>query len=160
MDVTALISSLSATAELGKLIVNERDGQKLAALQRDLNEKILAAQSQLSAVLGTVIEQQRLIPQLEARIKELEAEIAEKGQYNLVKVGTIGCFYAYEYSSKDRKISGPEPVDHLLCQPCFDSGKKVVLTGDGKGYWACPSCKHSGITQPRPKPPSKRVVRY
>ncbi len=49
-------------------------------------------------------------------------------------------------SPSRRQRSGPRrrEVAHFLCQPCFDGGKKVVLAGNGDGYWWCPVCKHGG----------------
>lgn len=143
MDITALASSLSATFELGKLIVNERDTNKLSALQHELSEKIIDAQTQLSQVLGTVIEQQRHIPVLEERIRELEREAAEKERYVLDRVGNIGDFFVYRL----RAEAEDGEVDHFLCQPCFDAGKKGVLVRNHIHYLSCPLCNHGAYLE-------------
>ena len=148
MDVTTLVSSLAAAADLSRLVINERDRQKLAGLQIELSEKILTAQTQLSQLLGTVIDQQRLIPALEKRIRDLEHAAAEKERYELAKVGSVGPFFAYRQRETADDGDGAREVDHFLCQPCFDSGKKAVLTGNGSGYWGCPVCKHGASTEP------------
>lgn len=149
MDVNALISSLTSIGTIGKALIDERDSQKLATLKSDLTNKIIEAQSQFMQLHSTVIEQQRSILTLEQRIRDLEAAGAEKARYQLTKLGTDREFFVYALRSESELPEGTGEVAHFLCQPCFDAGKKVVLTGNGEGYWGCPVCRHGAQTTPR-----------
>lgn len=141
MDIPALLSSANALAHLGGLLVKERDSQKAAAIQIDFTNKLMEMQAKLSELLGTVIEQQRLIPTLEQRIRELQAQATEKSRYVLAKVGIEREFFAYRLRPAAELEERSDEVEHLLCQPCFDAGKKAVLIGNGEGFWHCPLCK-------------------
>jgi hypothetical protein len=152
MDISALLANLASAAQLVPLLIDERDRQKAASIQVDLTNKLTEAQAQLVQVLGAVIEQQRLVPVLEQRIRELEAQVAQKGRYLLAKVGTQGQFFAYRPSPVAELEQSLSEVEHFLCQPCFDAGKKVVLVGNGDGYWHCPVCKHGAQTSPEENP--------
>ncbi|MCB7560510.1 MULTISPECIES: hypothetical protein [Klebsiella] len=160
MDVNALLSSLTSIGTIGKALIDERDRQKLASLQIDLSNKIIEAQSELAQVLGTVIEQQRLIPVLEQRIRELEAADAEKASYQLSKLGTVGEFFAYALRADAEPLKGRCETPHFLCQPCFDTGKKAVLIGNGDGYWECPVCHAGAQVTPRTPVPFRTGRRY
>ncbi|HBC7499301.1 TPA: hypothetical protein ACX381_001486 [Klebsiella pneumoniae] len=148
MDVNALLSSLTSIGAIGKALLDERDSQKLATLKGDLSNKIIEAQSQFMQLHSTVIEQQRFILTLEERIRELEATSAEKARYQLTKLGTQREFFAYALRPDSELPQGTGEVAHFLCQPCFDAGKKVVLTGNGEGYWKCPVCNLGAQTTP------------
>lgn len=148
MDVNALISSLTSIGTIGKALIDERDSQKLATLKSDLTNKIIEAQSQFMQLHSTVIEQQRSILTLEQRIRELEAAGAEKARYQLTKLGTDGEFFAYALRPESELPEGTGEVAHFLCQPCFDAGKKVVLAGNGDGYWRCHICNHGAQVTP------------
>ncbi|WP_074030574.1 hypothetical protein [Serratia fonticola] len=148
MDFGALIRSVTSIGQIGKALVDERDRQKLATLQIDLSNKIIETQTQILQLLGTVVEQERLIPVLEKRIRELEASDAEKARYQLTKLGSLREFFAYSLRLDTEPLEGTGEVKHFLCQPCFDAGKKVVLTGNGEGYWSCPACRHGAQVEP------------
>ena len=158
MDIPALLSSVSTLTHLSGLLVKERDSQKAAAIQIDFTNKLMEMQTKLSEVLGTVIEQQRLVPVLEQRIRELEAQAAEKGRYVLAKVGTEREFFAYRSRPVAELDEGSAEVEHFLCQPCFDSGKKVVMNSNGDGYWHCPGCRHGAQVQ-ETSPIARRAAR-
>lgn len=141
MDVTTLTASFAGVTELVSLMVSERDRQKLATLQSDLTAKIISTQSELTKVLGTIIEQERKIHALEQRNRDLESAAAERGRYKLTKMGEKVEFYAYQLCESTDVIDGSGEVGHFLCQPCFDAGKKAVLVGNGEGYFSCPICR-------------------
>lgn len=144
----SILSCLSSAAHLGSLLVNERDREKAAAIQIEFSNKLIEAQAKLSELLGTIIEQQRLIPVLEQEIRDLKAKAAEKGRYELAKLGTDREFFVYRLRPPSELEERSREVEHFLCQPCFDAGKKVVLSGNGGGYWECPICKHGAQTTP------------
>lgn len=159
MDISALVSSISAIGELGKLLINERDRQKAATIQIDLSNKIIESQTQLLQLLGTVVEQQRLIPVLEQRVRELEADHTEKARYQLTKLGSCREFFVYSLRPQAEPLEGIREVEHFLCQPCFDAGNKVLLTGNGEGYWFCPVCKHGAQVEPDNAPTYRSIGR-
>ncbi len=159
MDINALISSLTSIGSIGKALIDERDRQKLATLQIDLSNKIIESQAQLLQLLGTVVEQQRLIPVLEQRIRELEADHTEKARYQLAKLGSRREFFVYSLRTDAESLEGVSEVEHFLCQPCFDAGKKVLLTGNGEGYWFCPVCKHGAQVEPDSSPSFQSIGR-
>lgn len=142
MDVSTGLASFSALKEIAGLLVNERDRQKAAAIQIEFTNKLIEAQAHLTQLLGTVIDQQGRIGALEQRVRDMQACEAEKARYVLSKVGTEREFFAYRLRAAAELQEGCGEVDHFLCQPCFDGGKKVVLSGNGSGYWECPACKH------------------
>lgn len=152
MDVPTLLSGIgggiTVLKDLGMALLDERDRQKAAAIHIDFTNKLIGLQSELMQALSAVIDQQRLIPVLEQRIRDLETESAEKSRYELAKLGTEGDFFVYRLRSASEANEGIGEVAHFLCQPCFDADKKVVLVGNGDGYWHCPVCKHGFQTEP------------
>jgi hypothetical protein len=133
---------------LGGLLVKERNREKAVSIQIDFSNKLIEVQAKLSELLGTVIEQQRLIPVLEQRIRNMEAQAAEKQRYVLAKVGSEGEFFAYRLRPPAELKERADEAPHFLCQPCFDAGQKAVLIGNGEGYWECPVCKVGAQTTP------------
>lgn len=146
MDVSTGIASLQGLAHLAGLLVNERDRQKAAAIQIEFSNKLIEAQTHLAQLLGTVIDQQGRIGALEQRLRDMEAAQAEKERYVLAKVGTEREFFAYALRDPAELQERRAEVAHFACQPCFEGGKKVVLSGNGDGYWECPVCKHGAQT--------------
>lgn len=142
MDVSTGIASLRGLVEIGGLLVNERDRQKAAAIQIDFTNKVIEAQTHLLELLGTVISQQGQIGALEKRCRDMEAAQAEKERYVLAKLGTEREFFAYRLRPSAELVERAGEVEHFVCQPCFEAGKKVVLSGNGDGYWECPVCKN------------------
>jgi hypothetical protein len=146
MDFSTGIASLQGLANLVGLLVNERDSQKAAAIQIEFSNKLIEAQAHLAQLLGTVIDQQGRIGALEQRVRDMEAVQAEKERYVLAKVGTEREFFAYALRDAAELKERRTEVAHFACQPCFELGKKVVLSGNGSGYWECPACKHGAQT--------------
>ncbi len=112
MDIPLLLSSLNAARQLTGLLVDERDRQKAAALQIDLTEKIIQAQTQIGEVLASVMEKNATIQALTDRNRELEAVQMERDRYKLAKLGSVGEFFAYQLRAatelKDRAdVSAP-----------------------------------------------------
>lgn len=140
MDASSLISSVGSAAELARLLINERDRHKAAAIQTDLLAKLVEAQLQLSQVLGTIIEKDGRIQVLAERVRELEAEQGEKARYQLAKIGTFGDIFAYRLRASAELSERADEPPHFLCQPCFDLGKKSVLQV-GEYSAICPICK-------------------
>lgn len=146
MEFASAIASFSALKDLGAALIGERDRQKAAAIEVEFNKQLIEAQTHLAQLLGTVIDQQGRIGTLEKRVRDMEAAQAEKERYVLAKVGTEREFFAYRLRDPAELTERVDEVEHFICQPCFETGKKVVLSGNGDGYWECPACKHGAQT--------------
>ena len=157
MDASLLISSVSSAVELGKLLVNERDRQKAAAIQVDLTDKLIQAQAHVSQILGAVIEKDGRIQALVERVRELEAQQGERARYKLAKLGTAGEVFAYQLRPAPELVERTDEPTHFLCQPCFDAGKKSVLQV-GLLYAKCSLCNTTVATAPPPPRPQRRVI--
>lgn len=142
MEIGAAITAFSALKDLAVGLLGERDRQKAAAIEVEFTNKLIEAQSHLTQLLGTVIEQQGRIGALEQRLRDMQAAQTEKERYALAKLGAGREFFAYRLRPGAELEQGGGEVAHFVCQPCFDGGKKVVLSGNGEGYWWCPACKH------------------
>jgi len=144
MDISAMLSLLSSAKDLGGLLIAERDAQKAAVIKAELTEKILEAQAQFAQVLGAVIEKDAAIARLAQRVSELEAAQSEKDRYELAMLEPSGNAFAYRLRpAAELSERQAEPV-HFLCQPCFDLGRKSVLTRSdfyGRYVFKCSGCK-------------------
>ena len=159
MEIGSAIAAFSALKDLGAALIGERDRQKAAAIEVEFNKQLIEAQTQLAELLGTVIDQQGRVGALEQRVRDVEAAQAEKERYVLAKVGNQGEFFAYRLRDATELTERVSEVPHLVCQPCFEVGKKIVLTGNGSGYWSCSSCKHGAHTEPSNFSPGSPVRR-
>ena len=74
MDIPLLLSSLNASKNLVGSLVDERDRQKVAAIQIDLTNKLIEAQSQISEILAAVIEKDGLIKTLSESNRHLQSQ--------------------------------------------------------------------------------------
>ncbi|GHU37802.1 hypothetical protein AGMMS50256_36210 [Betaproteobacteria bacterium] len=148
MDIPLILGLLSSAKDIAGTMLDIRDSQKLATVQIDLTNKIIEAQIQLSQVLAAIIEKDRLIQTLAERNRVLEAEQNEKARYQLCKLGTVRDFFAYRLRPASELTERVDEPPHFLCQPCFDAGKKIILIGNGDGYWHCPVCKIGAQTTP------------
>lgn len=142
MDVSLLISSISSAMELGRLLVNERDRQKAAAIEVNLTDKLIQAQALVSQVLGAIIEKDGLVQVLSERVRELETQQSERARYELAKLGVVGEQFAYRLRPAAELAERNNEPPHFLCQPCFDAGKKSVLRV-ASDYARCALCKTS-----------------
>lgn len=148
IEIGGAIAAFSALKDLGSGLINERDRQKAAAIQVDFTNQLIEAQAHLTQLLGTIVSQQGQIGALEKHVRDMEAAKAEKERYVLTKMGTEGEFFAYRLRAAAELSERVDEISHFVCQPCFEAGKKVVLSGNGDGYWWCPICKHGAQTSP------------
>lgn len=140
MDFSTALSNLSGAAELVKLLVNERDRQKLASIQIDLTEKITHTQIQLAEVLSSIVEKDRFIQSLTERVRKLEGEEREKERYRLTEVGSVGQFLAYALRPAAEVVERSDEPAHFICQPCFDIRQQKSILRFIGSYCTCPSC--------------------
>ena len=152
--VSAIASTIGSCLPLVNALIAERDRLKAAAIQLDLTERLLKAQTDLAQILGAIVEKEGLIQSLAERNRELEAQQRERERYVLAKLGVVGDFYAYRLRPRSELLERADEPDHFLCQPCFDAGKKVVLN-IGHGIAHCPLCKHSVAVEPQ-RPAGRR----
>ena len=144
MDIGIINSGLSALTSLRLIVdglVDGRDTVKLNAVKLDLTNHILEAQGKLFDAREVLFKQNTTIEKLTKRIAELEAYRADKVRYQLVRLGNRGEFFAYKLRPSADLEERQDEAPHFCCQPCFDAGNKVVLIGNGEGYWNCPICK-------------------
>ena len=129
-----------AIADIGCAMVQERDRQKLAALQIDLTGKIIDLQTKLLEIQSAVILEREAMLRAQKRLCELESHEREKARYQLAKLGTVGNFFAYRLRPQCERLEEVAQPDHFVCQLCFDDGKiSVLLVGDDLAV--CPRCK-------------------
>lgn len=156
-EIGASIATFSTLKNISVALINERDRQKAAAIQIEFTGKLIELQAHVQQLLGTIIEKQGLIATFEQRVRDLETSSAEKARYVLANLGTEREFFAYRLRPSAELIERADEVEHFACQPCLQLGKKIVLSGNGDGYWECPVCKHGGQTTPTT--PSSRTTR-
>lgn len=142
MDASTGLAIFQAAFHLAGLLVDERDRQKAAAIQIELTDKLMQAQAAFGELLAADTAQKRLIAALEDRMRELQAQVAQKQRYVLAELGTGGQFFVYRPCPGPESEQGVAEVAHFACQPCFEGGKLHVLRHNGGGYWWCPVCKH------------------
>ncbi|MCW5650517.1 MAG: hypothetical protein KIS62_12290 [Ramlibacter sp.] len=147
-EIGAAVAAFSAVKDLGVALVGERDRQKATAIEVEFTNKLIEAQSHLTQLLGTVIDQQGHIATLEKRLREMETSRAEKERYVLAKLGVGREFFAYRLRGDGKDPQGLGEVDHFICQPCLEGDKKVVLNFNGDGYCFCPVCGHGAQVAP------------
>ena len=141
-SIASAITSVGAALDMGRNLVGMRDAHITAAVAREFGEKLAAAQAHLLQIGAAANEQQGQISVLAERVRELEAHAAEKDRYRLAKLGVEREFFAYRLRPAAELVERADEVGHFVCQPCFESNKKVVLSGNGDGYWECPVCRH------------------
>ncbi|WP_280190339.1 hypothetical protein [Delftia sp. PS-11] len=159
MDIAALVTTVTGSIELGRLLVKERDSQKAALIESQLTEKLTQVQIQLSQVLGAVIEKDGLIQALSERVRTLEADQRERARYRLSKVGSVGDFHAYALRSSTELEEHADEPSHYLCQPCLDIRKHKSILRITSGTANCDACKRYVRIEPSPNTPAPRRQR-
>lgn len=145
MDTSALISSVGGVVELARLLVDERDRQKAAAIKLDFTNKLIEVQAQVLQVQDAIVEKDRLLHALAERNRELESHESERLRYQLREVGTRGGGFAYQLRPAAELPERSDEPTHFVCQSCFDVRKhKSVLKRVRRPApsLACPNCKN------------------
>ena len=133
--VSEIITGLGAFKTMLDMAKGLKDMNDASVRNRaviELQEKILAAREQQSALAERVSE-------LEKEVASYETWDAEKQRYELTDFGS-GTF---AYLLKPDMSSG-EP-EHRLCAACYQKGHKSILqfrnqTATRQGKYACPTC--------------------
>ncbi|MNM21179.1 hypothetical protein D3C81_315370 [compost metagenome] len=132
MDLASIGTAFTAIDLIRKGLsaaIDVRDFNQAAAELSKLNEALLSAQTALLAQNGALFDLQREKFETAEKLRKLEEALAERGRYSLVEVTTGGFAYRVNLAPQQGGASEPgstEPV-HYICQPCFDTGKKVIL---------------------------------
>ncbi len=119
--------------DVAKGLKNMNDAAVRNAAVIELQEHILTAQEQQSALVEEIRD-------LKTRMAELEAWDAEKQRYKLHDFGGE----TFAYILKEEESNG-EPM-HRICAPCYQKGHKSILQFRAQNAWrqdkyACPACK-------------------
>ncbi|KQM79835.1 hypothetical protein [Xylophilus sp. Leaf220] len=146
--ITGTLSLLKGAQELGTAAIATRDAQKLTAAVTEINGKLLETQQALFSISTQAFELGQQNQKLHLEKQELQAAAHQRARYTLAEVAPGN--FAYRLKSADSlKPGDAEPV-HLVCQPCFDQGSKVVLmrtfrssdtTRNYHAIWLCSACK-------------------
>ena len=148
MDLSSITTAFTAIDLVRRGLsaaIEVRDFNQAAAELAKLNEALLSAQAALLAQNGALFELQREKFETAEKLRKMEEALAERGRYSLVEVTPGGFAYRVNLAPQQGGASEPgstEPV-HYLCQPCFDTGKKIVLQRHaqfGSVHIRCSSC--------------------
>ena len=93
----------------------------------ELQEKILAAREQQSALLEQISD-------LEKQVAGFEKWETEKKRYYLQEIYPGNFAYAINENAR-----GAEPT-HLICTTCYEGGKKSILQKSSAVHLSCPVC--------------------
>lgn len=114
-EALASLSVFKSMLDMAKGLKDINDATIRNAAVIELQEKILAAQMQQTALVDHV-------GKLEKEVAELKAWDADKERYQLTEIGYEGTF---AYSLK-KGMEASEP-DHKLCANCYNQGQKSIL---------------------------------
>lgn len=139
--ISATVVALNAAKDIAKAAVGIRDFNALAATVSQLNEQILKAQDSLFSHQSQLIALQKELGETKERLRLAEKVLEDRGRYELVEL-SIGVFVYRNKVDDGEALAG---ALHLLCQPCFDAGRKAVLmrdeSADGSISHVCPLCR-------------------
>jgi len=144
MDIAVALANLGAAHTIVKGLIDLRDRQKLAAVQADLTERLLEAQTHLVELVGMLAEKTALAAELQERVRHLERHQLEHGRYELSEIAP-GRDLAYRLKPPGALTERTDEPPHFLCQPCLDiPGHKAILRLTvvwGTDTFTCPACK-------------------
>lgn len=137
--MSALTSSLKATADIAKLIVGIRDEQMIREKAVELTTVIMSAQSGALAAQTAQFELIDRIRNLEQQVKDLEDWNLERQRYQLKEVAPA----VFAYVTKPGMENG-EP-SHGICAACYQRGRKSLLQQETRDpgrvhYAVCHDC--------------------
>lgn len=138
--ITSSLSSLAALADLGKSAIGVRDAAQVTTIVAQMNDKVLAVQNNLYRHQAELMELQQKFHEAQLKIRDMEAREGERDRYELHEP------YRGSFVYRLKGTINGEP-SHMLCQTCFDTGRKSILQGDSSHVF----CKPCGaVIQVRP----------
>jgi hypothetical protein len=157
MDMASIGIAFTALDTIRKGLgaaIELRDFNKAATELAKLNEALISAQTALLAQNTALFDLQQEKFETAEKLRKAEESLAERGRYSLFEL-TSGN-YAYRVNVAPQQSGSSEPGSsepmHYLCQPCFDSGRKVVLQRQcalGSIHARCPACTNEVDTGER-----------
>lgn len=134
--ISGSLSSLATLVELGKAAVGLRDATQVTTIVAQMNDQVLAVQVNLYRHQAELMELQQKYHAAQQELRDLRAKESERSRYELVEPFSGTFVYQLKNSV------GGEP-SHMLCQVCFDAGKKSILQNGNGSYIHCRLCKQA-----------------
>jgi hypothetical protein len=134
--ISATVVALNAAKDIAKAAVGIRDFNALASTVSQLNEQILKAQDSLFSHQSQLIALQEELRETKERLRLAEKVLEDRGRYELVELSR-GVFVYRNKVGDGEALAG---ALHLLCQPCFDAGRKAVLMREETACAICHVC--------------------
>ena len=113
-ELLAGLGAFKAMFDLAKGLKDVSDATARNAIAIELQEKILTAQAEQSALIERVGE-------LETQVAEFEAWDADKQRYELKEIASG----QFAYALKPEAAAGEPP--HMLCANCYNQNHKAIL---------------------------------
>jgi len=148
-DMTAIaqaFGALKALKDIGEAMIGLRDASAFRERQIEFQQRIIDAQSAISAVQQENAALTERIRHLEKEINNLKAWEGEKQRYELQSLGN-GNSFAYALKTMEQET---EPF-HYICAACYQHNKKSILqimpTSEVSIHlsipdkYQCPECK-------------------
>jgi hypothetical protein len=136
--LSGALASAKTASEMGKTILELRDGEKIRAAVFELRSQLMELQQH---VLDAKEEQLRLLErnaELETRLADKAAEDQLRARYRLLQLDGGSFAYVLRHESH-----GDEPL-HYLCATCYVDHRHVILQPAGSNFWTgykCPACE-------------------
>jgi hypothetical protein len=139
-EIAAGVSSLKASFDLAKAMVDVRDAATFQAKSIELHKLILDALKEAIASSEAQTTQADEIRALEAEVTGLKNWNAEKEKYELKPTGAGSVAFMLKPEAR-----GSQPA-HWLCPTCFAKGEKAFFQPTGKSIgrgflYACQLCR-------------------
>ena len=133
-EVFAGLSAIKSAFDIAKGLKDIDDTARRNAAVIELQEKILSAQQEQSALVERIRE-------LEAQVASFEKWDTEEKRYQLTDFGGN----TFAYALKPDAARGEPP--HRICPTCYEKRIKSILqfrfqNARGREMYVCPACKH------------------
>jgi len=127
--ISTAVGSLKAAKDLGQAALGIRDFNQFASTISQINDQLLKAQESLFTHNAQLMQLQQDHFEARDELRKLRDAATERGRYTLFELSEGVFVYRAQESDVSRTTSDSSagtPL-HYLCQPCFDTGFKVVL---------------------------------
>lgn len=151
-QINTIATSLAAAKDIAKALVGMRDGHLVNEATARLMQQLLDAQNALFAHNAALLQLQAEHFKSANEVVRLKEALDERTRYTLVELSP-GHFALRMHQPPGLcgAISpGTTEPGHCVCQSCFSSGRKVVLSAGQHKFtdgWSaaliCPACGHA-----------------
>lgn len=140
--ISAALTSLNAAGKIAQGLMSLKTMADVQSVAIDLNQKIIAAQTDIFAAQTAQAATIQRVRDLEEQITKMRNWEEQKERYKLTEPwGNGGFVYGVKESRKES-----EPA-HWICTKCYDDGRRSILQPrPDKGLWlhmTCPTCNSS-----------------